>query len=150
MSLLTDEQKERMRKATALRVLKDMSPSEIDETFQSLKDKLDVAERRIKELENERGRLHQFRAESAMARKILLNKGDDAEDVAPIDLKNALLKRDLEQQAKGVDDAINYLISEAESLPLQHEMQNKGCSTYNWLTHAARLLKQLRQKAEDL
>lgn len=103
----------------------------------------EALEQRIKELEQERGRLHQFRAESTMARKILLNKGDDAEDVAPIDLKNALLKRDFKQQAKGVEDARRHNVRQRRKL-------GSAWGAGHIVQDLQEREKQLRKQAEDL
>ena len=92
-------------------------------------------EQRVKELEQERGRFHQFRAESAMVREMLLNKDVNADDVAPIDLKNALLKRDLEQQMEGAINFVGWygVVTEA-----------------SWREYLAYHKAQLKQQAEEL
>lgn len=49
---MTPEQIERMRKASGKHMINNMTPDELDDTFQRLHERAETAERRVKELEN--------------------------------------------------------------------------------------------------
>ena len=61
--------------------------------------------------------------------------------------KKMLAIRDLEQQAKGLREYSEYLISDAEGIPEGLEHKSRGSNIYNWQTHFAR---ELRYRSNNL
>lgn len=51
-------------------------------------------------------------------------------------------------KAEAVRDFEAELLMQARSLPLGHEMPSKGCSTFNWMKHAANLASEYANKLE--
>lgn len=84
-----------------------------------LVEQLAKANERVKELSFKEGRFDQYALESEVMRKALLGKDRHSNDVSPRDLKDALSKFAIEQQIKGIEDAIAYAPSkENYALPI--------------------------------
>lgn len=134
MSELSESQKLMLRESAAHKRMDDEF-KEATKAVDALYAERDELRERVKELEQERGTLHQFRAEAVVMRRMLLDKDVNAKDVAPCDLKESLLKRDLEQQAKGIE----WVREEFCTV-----MNDDATKTVN------EKIEQLRKKAEEL